>query len=121
LAFIRVGAIRIGRIWDVFDPFGQSRLEAEVGRPVWVSDLSVWYLYALVPLAVLGGAVLRLRHAMLLPFAGLVILSTFTAFVAYGDARFRVEADIALAMLGGVAVDWLWRRGAHRPRHARSS
>jgi len=119
-AFLRVGLIRIGRMWDVFHPFGQSRLEAGVGRPVWVSDLSVWYLYALVPLAVLGGAVLWLRKAPVFPFAGLVVLSTCTAFVAYGDARFRVEADVALAMLGGVALDWLWRRGNHHVRRARA-
>jgi 4-amino-4-deoxy-L-arabinose transferase-like glycosyltransferase len=117
-ALIRVAFIRVGRMWDVFHPFEQSRLETTVGRPLWVSDMSVWYLYPLVPLAVMGGAVLRLRHAMVFPFVGLVILSTVTALVAYGDARFRVEADVALAMLGGVALDWLWVRRAQRIGHA---
>jgi len=34
--------------------------------------------------------------------------------LAYGDARFRVEADAAMAILAGVALDSLWRASSGR-------
>jgi 4-amino-4-deoxy-L-arabinose transferase-like glycosyltransferase len=115
-AFVRVGLIRVGRLWNVYDPVGQARLETAVGRPFWVSSLSLFAFYLLVPLAALGAVVLRHRRALLFPFVALVVLSTVTAFAAYGDARFRVEADVALAALGGVALDALWRGHERRAR-----
>jgi len=85
-------------------------LEALTGRPVWVTELATWYLYLLVPTAVFGAVVLRRRRLLLFPFAAMIVLATLIAALAYGDARFRVEADAAMAILAGVALDSLWRR-----------
>jgi hypothetical protein len=35
----------------------------------------------------------------------MVLLTSVTAVVAFGDARFAVEADVALAILAGVGLD----------------
>ncbi len=114
---MRVGLIRVLRLWNVYDPVEQARLETAVGRPFWVSNLSLWSFYLLVPLAALGAVVLRHRRLLLFPFVAVVLLSTVTAFLSYGDARFRVEADVALAMLAGVALDALWRHHEYLSRH----
>jgi hypothetical protein len=127
-----VAAERVGRLWGVVDPIAGARLEALTGRPVWVTELATWYLYLLVPTAVFGAVVLRRRRLLLFPFAAMIVLATLTAALAYGDARFRVEADAAMAILAGVALDSLWRRiertagqtrspGQPRGRHAAGS
>ncbi len=117
---VRVSLTRSWRMWDAYDPWDQARLEAAVGRPLWVSDLSLWYFYAVVPLAVVGAMIMRKRRVLLFPFVAMVVLSTLTAMVAYGDARFRVEADVAMAMMAAVALDALWRRvGAARAQRRR--
>ncbi len=129
---VSVAAERVGRLWGVVDPIAGARLEALTGRPVWVTELATWYLYLLVPTAVFGAVVLRRRRLLLFPFAAMIVLATLTAALAYGDARFRVEADAAMAILAGVALDSLWRRiertagqtrspGQPRGRHAAGS
>jgi len=131
-ALVGVAAERVGRLWGVVDPIAGARLEALTGRPVWVTELATWYLYLLVPTAVFGAVVLRRRRLLLFPFAAMIVLATLTAALAYGDARFRVEADAAMAILAGVALDSLWRRiertagqtrspGQPRGRHAAGS
>jgi len=54
--------------------------------------------------------VLRRRRLLLFPFLALILLSSITAVLAFGDARFAVEADVAMAMLAGVALDVLATR-----------
>ncbi len=118
-------AARLGRLWNVYRPIQQAQLEVAVGRPYDQSLAGLWYFYVLVPLAVVGAVVLRRRRALLFPLVALVVLSSVTALLAYGDARFRVEGDVALALLAAVALDALWsflaRRsgsGHRRPAHA---
>jgi hypothetical protein len=59
----------------------------------------------------------------------MLVLASLTAVLAFGDARFAVEADVALAMLAGVGLDaglnralgWPGGPGRHsagRPRGA---
>jgi hypothetical protein len=59
----------------------------------------------MVPVAVVGAVVLRRRRRLLVPFVAMVLLTSVTAVLAFGDARFAVEADVALAMLAGVGLD----------------
>jgi hypothetical protein len=102
---VGVAAVRLGRLWNVYRPLQGVQLEQAVGRPGWVSRLGLWYFYVLVPVAVGGAVTLRRRRVLLFPLAAMILLSSITAVLAYGDARFAVEADVALAMLGGVALD----------------
>lgn len=104
-AAVTTAAARLGRMWDVYRPGQTARLEAVTGRPVWVSDAGRWYLYVLVPVAVVGAVVLRRRRLLLFPFVSVIVLSCLTAVLAFGDARFAVDADVALALLAGVGLD----------------
>jgi 4-amino-4-deoxy-L-arabinose transferase-like glycosyltransferase len=104
-AAVTAAAARLGRMWDVYRPGQTARLEAVTGRPVWVSDAGRWYLYVLVPVALVGAVVLRRRRLLLFPFVSVIVLSCLTAVLAFGDARFAVDADVALALLAGVGLD----------------
>ena len=99
---------RFGRLWNVFRPGQQTQLEVGVGRPAWVSSWGWWWFWVLAPLAVAGGVALRRRRALLFPFVALAVSASITALVAYGDARLRVGADVALAALAGVALEAAW-------------
>jgi hypothetical protein len=109
-----VAAVRLGRVWDLYRPLQGAELESATGRPVWVSRLGLWYFYVMVPVAVVGAVVLRRRRLLLFPFVAMVLLTSVTAAVAYGDARFAVEADVALAMLAGVGLDAAGRAAGRR-------
>ncbi len=126
---VGVAAVRLGRIWNVYRPLQGVELDVATGRPAWVSRLGLWYFYVLVPVAVLGALVLRRRRLLVFPFVALVLLSSVTAMLAFGDARFAVEADVAMAMLAGVALDalvnrlrspWASRPGLHSAKRART-
>ena len=95
------------------------QLQTATGRPAWVSRLGLSYFYVLVPVAVAGAVILRRRRTLVFPFLSMIILSSVTAILAYGDARFALEADVAMAMLAGVAVDAAIH--AARPLFGRSS
>ena len=49
--------------------------------------------------------IIGLAYAMLFPFVALVLLSCLTAVLAFGDPRFAVDGDVAVALLAGVALD----------------
>ena len=111
---VGVAAVRLGRLWNVYRPLQAVNLEVGTGRPAWVSRLGLWYFYLLVPSAVVGALVLRRRRLLLFPFLALILLSSVTAVLAFGDARFALESDVAMAMLGGVALDVLVTRVRRR-------
>jgi hypothetical protein len=102
---VGVAAVRLGRLWNVYRPLQGVKLETAVGRPTWVSRLGLWYFYVLVPVAVLGAVLLRRRRTLVFPLVAMLLLSSVTAVLAYGDARYALEADVAMAMLAGVALD----------------
>ncbi len=108
---VGLAAVRLGRLWNVYRPLQGVQLEAAVGRPAWVSRLGLWYFYILVPVAVAGAVILRRRRTLVFPFVSMILLSSITAVLAYGDARFALEADVAMAMLAGVALDAAIRTG----------
>jgi 4-amino-4-deoxy-L-arabinose transferase-like glycosyltransferase len=123
---VGVAAARLGRLWNVYRPLQGVNLEVSTGRPAWVSRLGLWYFYVLVPVAVVGAVVLRRRRLLVFPFVAMIVLASVTAVLAFGDARFAVEADVAMAMLAGVALDvlvgrlrrrWSSGPGLHSARH----
>ena len=100
-----VAAVRLGRVWNLYRPLQGADLETSAGRPAWVSRLGLAYFYLLVPVALVGAVVLRRRRLLVFPFVAMLVLASVTAVLAFGDARFAVEADVALAMLAGVGLD----------------
>ncbi len=118
---IRTALVRLGRALNVYHPGQTASLERTVGRPEWVSELAQWYFYALVPLALAGAVALRRRGSLLFPFISLIAVSVITVLSAYGDARYRVEADLAMAMLAGVAIEAVLRRARRAMSAARAA
>jgi hypothetical protein len=110
-----VVAARVGRMWDVWRPTQgvdlnvfferRSRLATEMGLAAY---------YVLLPLAVVGGAVLWRRRITVLPFVAVALMATTTAAMSFGITRYRVGLDVGLTVLAGVAVDALWRRFRRR-------
>lgn len=104
-------AIRVARVWQVFGPLQDARVNRDDGRPPWTNMLALGAYAGLVPLAVAGAVVLHRRKTSLIPLGAQVALVTVTAAVVWGAVRFRAPADVAMVILAGVAID---ARRAHR-------
>jgi 4-amino-4-deoxy-L-arabinose transferase-like glycosyltransferase len=103
-----VVAARIGRIWGVFRPRQEVNFDIFFERRgKWPSWAGAYMYYALLPFAVYALVVMRRRRIPISPMIAIFALVTFTVALAMGITRYRVGADVALTILGGVAVDAL--------------
>jgi len=102
-----VVAARIARMWGVFRPAQQIRLEYYEGRPRWAGWLALGALYATVLVAVYGGVVTRRRRIPLTPLLAPIILVIITAMSTFGVSRYRAPAESALCILIAVGIDAL--------------
>ncbi|HVM09506.1 MAG TPA: glycosyltransferase family 39 protein [Acidimicrobiales bacterium] len=105
-----VAAARVGRVWDLYRPGQNVELSTVEGRNLHVARAGQIAYVALVPTAVVGAFLLRRQRVPLWPYLSTIVVVTVTAVYAYGVIRFRVPAEVALVVLGGVAVG----RGAER-------
>ena len=73
----------------------------------------VWSGYAVyllvLPLAAWGAIALRRRGVRLYPMLAPLVLVMITVIISFGIFRFRMPADVALVVLGGVGIDALLR------------
>jgi 4-amino-4-deoxy-L-arabinose transferase-like glycosyltransferase len=111
-----VAAARVGRVWGFF------RVSQEVSfdefferRGHWPSWAGTWMYYALVALSIYALVWMRKRRIPISPMVAIIVMVTFTAAISIGITRYRVGADVMLAILGGVGLDALWR--LLRPSH----
>ena len=106
-----VGAARVLRTWGAWSPSEQADIALFVhGQPRSYALLALAF-YALT--LVLGGwaawrLIPRIPHLWVLLTPA--VLVTLTSLVAYGDARFRIGLDIALAGLAGIGLSALLGR-----------
>jgi hypothetical protein len=100
-------AARLGRLLDVYQPWGQGAFLASAeGRNVKAqrAGLAAWWL--LVPWAIAGAVLLRRRREpALLVLLAPIALVLLVAATSYGSTRFRFAAEPGLVVLGAVAVD----------------
>ncbi len=117
-----VVAARVLRPWGLYDPDGEVSLktlgEGRSKTANWIGLLACW---ALMVLAVAGLVVLRRRRQPLFILAAPILLVVFVSVTAYGILRFRAPADVALVVLGAVAVDALLGSRRQAPRSAEST
>ena len=105
-----VVAARIGRIWDVWRPGQSYDFNTFFERRGADTTLAAMVMYYPLLLASLGAlVVLWRRRVTIVPFVAIALTTTFTAAISFGITRYRVGADVALTVLGGVAIDALWR------------
>jgi hypothetical protein len=105
-----VAAARIGRVWGFFRVRQQVNFDDFFERRGhWPSWAGTWMYYALVALSLYALVWMRKRRIPISPMIAIVLMVTFTAAVSIGITRYRVSADVMLAILGGVALEALWR------------
>jgi hypothetical protein len=69
-----------------------------------------WSFYLLLPIAIAGAVVLRLRRVKVYPLLAQAALATFVAATTFGVTRYRAGAELGLVLLAAVAVDALLQR-----------
>jgi 4-amino-4-deoxy-L-arabinose transferase-like glycosyltransferase len=116
-----VVAARALRPWGFYDPggevtaktFGEGRSETAN----WIGLAASW---ALLALSIAGFVALRRRGQPLFILAAPFVLVLIVSVASYGILRFRAPADVALVVLGAVAIDALLGRRLGGVRHERS-
>ena len=99
---------RVGRMWAVYRPIQQIRLDVLVeGRSMAVSTLGLVQYYVLMPLALLGAILLWRRRGPLLAVTAWIPIVTLTAAAAFGNTRYRTAAEMSVVILAAVAIDAL--------------
>jgi 4-amino-4-deoxy-L-arabinose transferase-like glycosyltransferase len=100
---------REGRVWAVFRPVQQMRIEPPRGTPVVVRKGAFYAYWVLLPLGIAGALVLRARAVSLVPFLAFVANVVVAAAITYGYTRYRAAAEVPLVLLSAVGIDALVR------------
>jgi len=106
---------RVGRMWGLYVPLDQIRIEIIEGRPPFSAWLGFWQYVVLAPMAVAGAVVQWRRRGPLLAVGLWAVLATVTAATAFGSIRYRTAAEISVVMLAAVAIDALIRLARREP------
>jgi 4-amino-4-deoxy-L-arabinose transferase-like glycosyltransferase len=103
-----LATLRVGRMWDLFRYDQNIQLNGALeGRGMWQSRLATLEYFALLPLAILGLVLLRIRRVPILPFLAIAASVTITAAMTFGITRYRAPVDALLPILAGGAIVWL--------------
>jgi 4-amino-4-deoxy-L-arabinose transferase-like glycosyltransferase len=105
-----VVAARVGRMWGLYRPVQQIKLNILEGHRTWISWGGLIGLWILTPSAIAGLVLLRRRRVPILPFLAPVFTVTFSAMITFGNTRYRAAAEITLAVCAAVAYVALWER-----------
>ena len=109
-----VVAARVGRTLNLFHPL---RPAADYEHPTWLNLSSALLFFILQPFAVRGAVWLRRHGRALWPLLGQAVVVMTVAIVFEGKVRLRTPWDVAIVVLGGVALAALaGRLGSHRRR-----
>jgi Dolichyl-phosphate-mannose-protein mannosyltransferase len=106
-----VAAARVARVWGVFRVQQQVDLDVFFERrgrvPSWAGTIMY---YLLIPISGYALYSMYKRRRPISPMVAIFAMVTVTTAISIGITRYRVGADVALAVLGGVGIDALWRR-----------
>lgn len=101
---VSVAAVRLLRVWGLWDPQGQIEWESFEGRKLgWQTAGHRMYL-ALAVAAIGGVTILIRRRVQVWPLLATFLLVSFTAVVSYGNQRFRAAAEPALVVFAATAL-----------------
>jgi hypothetical protein len=115
LRALEVAGVRVLRVWNFYAPKSQVMFDYQDARPHVVSWLGLGVYYLSLPLAVLGAVARRRRVATNAPFIGFIVTATIAVMVTFANGRYRVEGDLALAILAAFGVVELAARRRARP------
>ncbi len=106
--FGAVAAARMGRSLELFKPGHTLRWTYAVeGRWEEPSTFGLGFYYALLPLTIIGGVVLRRRAVPLTPLLSMWPTIMLASAITFGLTRYRVPIDIAMIAMSAVASAWL--------------
>jgi hypothetical protein len=111
-----VGAVRVLRTWGLWNPLGQTELEAVESRNERWQQLGWAVDFVMLGFAVVGTALLVRRRAQLAPLIAVAIGVCLVALVSYGSQRFRLPAVPAVAIAAATAFVTAAMSAAHRLR-----
>ena len=110
-----VAVARIGRSLEFFKPMSTLRINYEIeGRWKFPSASGLALYYLLIPFTVMGAIAMREKGQKLIPMASIWVMVAFASAVTFGLTRYRVPVDVAMVIMSGVGIDWLWRRYSER-------
>ena len=108
-------AARIGRIWNVFRPWQNARLDGLVeGRGLAQARIALFAFYLYAAAGIVGLVALRRRRHPIWPYLVLVAVVTFTVSISFAVQRYRIPVDAVLPALAAVGIDAMMRRRAER-------
>ncbi|MCU0310207.1 MAG: glycosyltransferase family 39 protein [Acidimicrobiales bacterium] len=99
-----VAAARVLRLWGLWSPVEQARLESVETRDEHWQLVGWGYHIVVLALAVPGTVLLVRRRAELTPLLALVAAVVVTAIASYGSQRFALALHPVLAVCAAVAV-----------------
>ena len=103
-----VAATRVMRVWGLWSPVDQARLEAIETRSVPWQIFAWGYDLVILVLAVVGAALLVRRGTELAPLVAIVAAVVVTAALSNGNQRFRLAAEPVVAVAAAVAILAAW-------------
>jgi 4-amino-4-deoxy-L-arabinose transferase-like glycosyltransferase len=104
-----VVAARLGRVWNVFKPLQDIRLDASVdGRGTWPARLAFVAYFLYTAAAIAGVVVLRRRGHPIFPYVMLAVEVCIAVAITYGIQRFRIPVDAVAPALAAVALAARW-------------
>jgi peptidoglycan/LPS O-acetylase OafA/YrhL/4-amino-4-deoxy-L-arabinose transferase-like glycosyltransferase len=106
----KVVETRLRRLWNAYYPHQMVYLNTGEGREAWASWTGVVMADVLFALSAFGTFWLWKRRVPVWPLLATAVIASITAVIFYGIVRFRLPADIAMCVLGAVAVEELARR-----------
>lgn len=106
--------VRVLRLWGLWDPIKQSRLESVESRnSTW--QVITWGTHlVLVGFAIAGFVLMARRHRRWRPLAATILSVTVAAALSYGKQRFLAAAEPALLVAAAFALVALFDRARNR-------
>ena len=110
----KVVAARALRVWGLWAPAEQARLESVESRNLTWQLFGWGYDMVALVFAVPGTVLLVRRRAVLAPLGAVVAVVVVTAALSYGNQRFRLAGEPAVAVAAATTVAAFWRASADR-------
>jgi hypothetical protein len=114
-----VVAARVGRVWELYQPWADANNNRDDGRPHWAALASLWSYFVVAALAAAGTVLLIRRGVSVLPLMSQFVAVTITAATVWGSVRFRAAAEPVLVILAAIALS-IWTAGVKSRQYPES-
>jgi 4-amino-4-deoxy-L-arabinose transferase-like glycosyltransferase len=100
-----IALIRVGRLWQFFDPIGQARLDFESEQWNYPGDLvKIACFYVFIPLILYGISYLRKQKKLVYPLISPPIIATIAVILFTEDPRYRVMSEGGICILTAIGT-----------------